>query len=295
MFFGLTNSPATFQAMMNCLFHDLIQMGKVVIYLDDILIFTEDLAEHHIIIKQVLQILQENKLYLKPAKCKMEEDEVKYLGMIIRHGKVRMDPKKVDTVRKLLVPKTKKETQMFLGYANFYRQFIKGFSGLVKPLTKLMGSEPWKWGNEQQEAFKEVKARMCSKPILTIPIDNTPYQVEADVSDYATGAILSQKQEGKWHPIAYMSKAFMDVECNYEICDKEMLTIMLTLAEWRHYLMGASEDFEIWTDHQNLQYFRKPQKLNCRQARWMTELGEYHYSLIHKPGKTHVKPDILWR
>jgi hypothetical protein len=107
---------------------------------------------------------------------------------------------------------------------------------------------------------------VCSRPVIAIPIDNAPYRVEADTSNYAMGAVLSQKQEGKWHPIAYMSKAFNDTEHNYKIYDKEMLAIMLALSEWRQYLMGASEDFEIWTDHQNLQYFQKPQKLNRQQA-----------------------------
>ena len=214
MFFGLTNSPATFQAMMNTLFHDLIQQGKVVIYLDDILIFTKDIMEHCIIVKEVLKILQENKLYLKLAKCEMEKDEIKYLGMIIGQGKVRMDPLKVDMVRNWKKPRTKKELQMFLGYANFYQHFIKGFSGEVKPLTKLTGHKPWKWEEEQTKAFDELKARVCSQPVIVIPIDNAPYRVEANASDYAAGAVLSQKQEGKWHPIAYMSKAFSDVERN---------------------------------------------------------------------------------
>ena len=206
MFFKLTNLPTTFQAMMNTLFHNLIQQGKVVIYLDDILIFTKDITEHCIIVKEVLKILRQNKLYLKPAKCKMEKDEIKCLGMIIRHGKVRMDPIKVDTVRNWKELRTKKELQMFLGYANFYRCFIKGFSGVVKPLTKLTGNKPWKWGKERTKAFDELKAQVCSEPVIAIPIDNAPYRVEADASDYAAGAILSQKQEGKWHPIAYMSK-----------------------------------------------------------------------------------------
>ena len=109
---------------------------------------------------------------------------------------------------------------MFLGYANFYQHFIKGFSGVVKPLTKLMGNEPWKWGEEQTEAFYELKARVCPEPVIVISIDSAPYQVEADASDYAAGAVLSQKQEGKWHPITYMSKAFLDVKCNYKIYDK---------------------------------------------------------------------------
>ena len=120
MFFGLTNLPATFQAMINTLFHNLIQQGKVVIYLDDILIFTKDIIEHRIVVKEVLKILRQNKLYLKPTKCKMEKDEIKYLGMIIRHGKVQMDPIKVDTIRNWQQPRTKKALQMFLGYANFY-------------------------------------------------------------------------------------------------------------------------------------------------------------------------------
>ena len=119
--------------------------------------------------------------------------------------------------------------------------------------------------------------------------------MEVDSSDYASGGVLSQKIDDKWHPVAYMSKALNETERNYEIYDKEMLAIMTALSEWRQYLMGASKDFEIWTDHQNLQYFRKPQKLNRRQARWMTELAEYHYSLNHKPGKSNVKPDILSR
>ena len=162
----------------------------------------------------------------------MEKDEIKYLRMIIGHGKVRMDPIKVDMVRNWKEPRTKKELQMFLGYANLYQRFIKGFSGVVKPLTKLTGNEPWKWGEEQTKAFNELKARVCSEPVIAIPIDNAPYRVEANASDYAAGAVLSQKQEGKWHPIAYMSKAFSDVEHNYEIYDKEMLAIMLALGEW---------------------------------------------------------------
>ena len=116
MFFGLTNSPATFQAMMNTLFHDLIQQGRVVIYFDDIIIFTKDITKHRIVVKEVLKILRQNKLYFKLVKCEMEKDEIKYLGMIIGHGKVRMDPIKVDTVRNWKEPRTKKELQMFLGY-----------------------------------------------------------------------------------------------------------------------------------------------------------------------------------
>jgi len=201
---------------------------------------------------------------------------MKYLGMIIGHGKVCMDPAKVTAVAEWPKTKNKKEVQQFLGFANYYRQFIKGFSGVAKPLTSLTGNEPWHWNSEQQNTFEEIKKRICSEPVLIIPVDNAPYCLEADSSDYASGAILSQKVDDKWHPVAYMLKALNETERNYEIYDKEMLAIINALSEWRQYLMGASEDFEIWTDHQNLQYFRKPQKLN---RRWVTELAEYHYNL----------------
>ncbi len=125
---------------------------------------------------------------------------------------------------------------------------------------------------------------MAEDVILAIPNDHEPFMVEADASEGAVGAVLSQKQNGKWHPVAFMSKSLSTTERNYEIYDKELLAIMLALDEWRHYLMGATVDIEIWTDHQNLQYFRQPQKLNRRQARWVTELAEYHFILHHKPG-----------
>ena len=248
--------------MMNHLLRDLIARGKVAVYLDDILIFTKDLLEHREIVKEVLQILRENKLYLKPAKCEFEKEEMKYLGMIIGNGQVRMDPAKVAAIAEWPIPKNKKEVQKFLGFANYYRRFIKDFSKIAKPLTTLTGNEQWVWNLNQLSAFEQIKKRICSEPVLTIPIDNAPYRLEADASDYASGAVLSQKINDKWHPIAYMSKAFNETERNYEIYDKEMLAIMHALDEWRRYLMGTSETFEIWTDHKNLQYFRKPQKLN---------------------------------
>jgi Reverse transcriptase (RNA-dependent DNA polymerase) len=169
MFFGLTNSPATFQTMMNHILRDLISEGKVAVYLDDILIFTKDLIKHREIVSRVLQILRENKLSLKPQKCECKKEEMKYLGMIIGHGKVWMDPMKVAAVAEWPTPKNKKEVQQFLGFTNYYRPFIRGFSGIARPLTLLTGNESWHWKTEQQEAFKEVKKRICSEPVLIIP------------------------------------------------------------------------------------------------------------------------------
>ncbi len=292
MFFGLTNSPATFQWMMNDIFRDLIGEGKVTIYLDDILIFSKDLGEHRQIVKRVLQRLRENKLFLKAEKCKFEVLEIEYLGVIISENLICMEPVKITRIAKWPTPMKKRELQSFLGFTNFYRKFIKNYSKVVKALTTLTGLAPWKWGSEDR-AFAELKKRMAEDVILAIPNKTDPFMVKADASEGAIGAVLSQKQNGKWHPVAFMSKSLSVTECNYEIYNKELLAIMLALDEWRHYLMGATIDVEIWTDHQNLQYFRKPQKLNRWQARWVTELAEYHFVLHHKPGALNKKADLL--
>ena len=262
MFFGLTNSPATFQAMMDHIFRDLVSQGKVLVYIDDIVIHTKDREEHRQITQQVLELLRENKLYVKPEKCEIEKDEIEYLGLIVSEGKIRMDPVKTDAIEEWPVAVKLKELQSFLGFSNFYRRFIKDYSAIAKPLTSLTGKIPWQWEAPQMEAFNCLKSAIMSQPILAIPIDNAPYRLETDSSDYALGAVLSQFQNNKWHPVAFLSKSLNDAEHNYEIYDKELLAIMTALDEWRHLLLGTALTFEIWTDHQNLTYFKKSQKLN---------------------------------
>ncbi|HVW99810.1 MAG TPA: reverse transcriptase domain-containing protein, partial [Candidatus Babeliaceae bacterium] len=296
MFFGLCNSPATFQAMMNSILRHLIQKGVVIVYLDDILIYTKTIQEHREVVKQVLQILEDNNLYLKPEKCVFEQPEVEYLGMIIGNGNVRMDPKKVEAIGKWPTPKTVKDVQQFLGFCNFYRNFIENFANIAKPLWNLTQKDkPWNWTSKEDIAFDAIKTKLTSQPVLAIPNDTDPFRVECDASDYATGAILSQKQEGEWKPIAFMSKALSATERNYEIHDRELLAIIRSLEEWRQYLLGSPNKIEIFTDHKNLEYFLTAKKLNRRQARWSGLLADYDYILKHIPGKSMTKPDVLSR
>jgi deoxyuridine 5'-triphosphate nucleotidohydrolase len=159
----------------------------------------------------------------------------------------------------------------------------------------LTGNEPWTWGLDQQKAFNQIKKRMIMEPILAIPRRHGKFKMEVDASDYTKGAVLFQQQDNQWKTIAYMSNAMTPAERNYEIADKELSAIMTALMHWRHYLMGAEEDFEIWTDHQNLTYFRSPQKLNRRQARWTQELSNYNFTLHHLPGEKNVRADTLSR
>jgi hypothetical protein len=298
MFFGLTNSPATFQTMMNDIFTDMISEGVVVVYLDDILIFTKDLEEHCRITHQVLGRLAEHQLYLRPEKCEFEKTRIEYLGLIISENRVEMDPVKVAGVAEWPEPSNKREVQSFLGFANFYRQFIKDFSHHARPLFNLTKNEQkWHWGSSKASAFQKLKELVTSAPVLTTPADDQPFRIEADSSDFATGAVLSQlsTEDRKWHLVAYYSKSLLETERNYKIHDKEMLAIIRALDEWRHFLEGATHKVEIWTDHKNLEYFMSARKLNRRQARWSLTLARFDFVMHHQPGKSMGKSDALSR
>jgi hypothetical protein len=207
VFFSLTNLPTTFQAMMNKLFRDLISTGKVVIYLDNVLIFTEDLDKHRKLVRQVLEVFRLNNVSLKIEKCEFEKTQVKYLGLIVGDSETRMDPAKVSAIANWPEPKNKKELQSFLGFCNYYRRFIKDFSEIARPLHNLTKQDVLlNWGVQQQHSFKTLKAAIISNPILIIPHDNAPWRIESDCSDHVLGGILSQEVDGKWLTVAFLSK-----------------------------------------------------------------------------------------
>ncbi|EGN91147.1 hypothetical protein SERLA73DRAFT_157591, partial [Serpula lacrymans var. lacrymans S7.3] len=162
--------------------------------------------------------------------------EVEYLGMIISKDTIRMDPLKVAAVADWPAPKNKRELQSFLGFSNFYRRFVKDYGRIAKPLTVLTGKVDWTWKDEQETSFETLKKTLTTAPTLAIPNDDDPFKLETDASDFAVGAVLSQKQNDKFRPIAFLSKALTPAERNYEIYDKEMLAVMTALDEWRHHL-----------------------------------------------------------
>ena len=267
MFFGLANSPSTFSALMNDIFKDLIILGKVTIYLDDILIFTNDIEEHRKLVREVLKRLAERDLFCKPEKCEFEQPKVEYLGVLVSENCVEMDPVKVKGIAEWPVPQNASDVRKFRGFANFYRRFIKDFSAVCKPLDRLTGNNPWQWGAEEQSAFDELKRRFTESPVLSMYDPDCKTRIEVDASGFATGAVLSQEgEDGKWHPVAFHSESMSDAERNYEIYDKEMLAIIRALQAWRHYLEGLPSVFEIQSDHKNLEYWKTAQNLTRRQA-----------------------------
>jgi len=215
--------------------------------------------------------------------------------VIIGENGVRMEKEKVQGVVEWLVPRSVKDMQKFLGLANYYRWFVKDFAKIAKPLHEMMRKEnKWSWEERQQKAFEKLKERFTMEPVLVTPDLDREMRVEADASDFATGGVLSIKcEDKKWRPVAYISKSLNKAEKNYEIHDKEMLAIIWCLEAWRHFLEGAKNQFEIWTDHKNLEYFMKAQKLNRRQVRWSLYLSRFDFALKHVAGKNMGRVDSL--
>jgi len=297
MFFGLTNSPATFQAMMNELSRDLINTGKVATFIDDVIIGTETEEGHDDLVAEVIKRLEENDLYVKPEKYKWKVREVGFLGVVIGLEGIKMEEEKMKGVMEWPTPKCVKDVQKFLGLVNYYHQFIKGFALIARLLHDMVKKDKkWDWTERQEKVFRELKKRFTKEPVLAVLDLNKKLRVEVDASDYAIGEMLSMEgEDGKWRPVAFLSKSLNETERNYEIHDKEMLAIIRGLEAWRHLLEGAQFKFEIWMDHKNLEYFMKAQKLNRRQAHWALYLSRFDFTLKHVPGTRMGKADGLSR
>src|SRR5258706_2315570 len=297
MFFGLCNSPTPFQTRMNDILCPFIDHNEAVCYMDDILIYSSSLMDHWRITQEILQTLHSYKLFLQLEKCKFECREVDYLGLVISKDHVAMDPVKVQGVTDSLQPAKVKDVQSFIGFVNFYQRFIHDFSKIACPLHALTQKlKDWSWGAAKQQAFDVLKSAVTSTPMLTFPSKSSPFCLECDASNFATGAVLSQQQEDGLFPlIGFMSKSFSDMERNYQIHDKEMLVIMHALEEWRHFLEGSNQKFKIHMDHKNLSYFQEAHKLNHHQAQWSLYLSRFDFILTHKPGRQMGRPDTLSR
>jgi len=259
MFFGLTNSPATFQAMMNELLRDLINTGKVAVFIDNVIVGTETEEEHDELVVEVVKRLEENNLYVKLEKCEWKVREVEFLGVVIGPEEIRMEKEKVKGVLEWPTSKCVKDVQKFLGLANYYRRFIEGFATVARPLYDLVKKDKkWDWTERQEKAFQELKERFTKEPVLAAPDIDKKMRMEVDTLDYVMGGVLSMEcKDGLWKPVAFLSKSLNKTERNYEIYDKEMLAIVRGLEAWRYLLEGAQCKFEIWTDHKNLEYFMK--------------------------------------
>ncbi|QRW24417.1 Retrotransposable element Tf2 protein [Rhizoctonia solani] len=296
MTFGLTNAPAAFQHFMNKLFKDLLDVC-VIIYLDDILIYSQDDATHTKHVHEVLKRLMDNQLFCKASKCMFHVTSVEYLGIIVLDKGFSLDKLKIQAVQEWPVPTKVKEVQLFLGFANFLRRFVANFSHMARPLHNLVRKDtPWKWDTREQEAFQGLKDAITNAPVLCHADPTKPYFLETDASGAALGSILSQRQEdGRLHPLGFLLELFKGAKQNYDTHDKELLAIIRSFEYWRIFLEGTKHPITVFTDHCNLEYWKESRTFNRRHAQWHLLLAGYNFQIVYCPGKQSGKPDALSR
>ncbi|KAI4898691.1 hypothetical protein NFI96_020791 [Prochilodus magdalenae] len=296
--FGLRNAPSVFQSFINDVLRDMLGLF-VIAYIDDILIYSPDLPTHIQHVRRVLSRLLENQLYVKGEKCEFHLGSTSFLGYIISPEGVIMDDQKVEAVANWPKPNSIRDLQRFLGFANFYRRFIRNYSSVAAPLTSLLKGDAKRlvWNAQAESAFEELKRRFTTAPLLKHPDPTRPFVVEVDASNVGVGAVLSQRsgEPQKLRPIAYFSHKLSPAERNYGIGDKELLAIKLAFEEWRHWLEGAQHPFLVLTDHKNLEYLRSAKRLNSRQARWSLFFSRFDFQITYRPGTRNTKADALSR
>lgn len=252
--FGLTNAPATFQAVMNEQFHPYLRKF-VLVFFDDILIYTKTWKEHLKHLEKVLSLLEENQFYAKKSKCTFGKQEVEYLGHVISKEGVKVDPKKIKAINEWPQPKNISKLRGFLGLTGYYRRFIKNYAHLIAPLTNLLKKNSFQWNDEAGKCFEMLKQIMSTTPVLATPDFSKSFVIECDASGYGIGVVLMQ--EG--HPIAFESRKLNRREFLQSTYNKEMLSIMHALTKWRQYLLGSK--FMIHTDHNSLQHLLQQKTL----------------------------------
>ncbi|WVZ80333.1 hypothetical protein U9M48_027818 [Paspalum notatum var. saurae] len=289
MSFGLTNAPAFFMYLMNSVFMN--ELDKfVVVFIDDILVYSKNEKEHEEHLRIVLSRLGEHKLYAKFSKCAFWLKEVAFLGHILSAKKVVVDPSKVEDVLTWKQPQTVIEIRSFLGLAGYYRSFIKDFSKIAKPMIALtQKNAKFAWSSKCEEAFGTLKKLLTSAPVLAQPGITKPFDVYCDASGSGLGCVLMQ--EGR--VIAYLSCQLRKHEVNYPTHDLELLAVVYALKKWRHYLLGNT--CHIYTDHKSLKYIFTQSELNMRQRRWLELIKDYDLEVHYHPGKANVVADALSR
>jgi len=293
---GACNSPATFQTLMNQIFHDCID-EFLVVYIDDLLIFSKDRESHYSHLETVLSRLEEHELYVSPKKCEFMTDELDFLGLVIGKRGVRVNDKKVNILRTWPRPISLTDLRSFLGLLQFFRRFIPEFAKVAAPLTNLTKKDKGLsfWDEECDKSFESLKTAITNAPILVAPDWSKPFRGHVDASQTAIGGTLTQQDEnGMDRVISFYSKKLSPAETNYTTNDRELLALVRFLERFRCYLEGS--DFEIITDNQVLKHFFTKPKLSRREARWVETLGNFGvFPITLKPGKIHVLGDTLSR
>jgi hypothetical protein len=291
--FGLTNAPAAFMDLMHKIFQDLLDQG-VVIFLDDILIYSKSADEHERLLREVFTRLRTHQLYAKESKCELWRTEVTFLGHVINARGVSMESCKVEAITRWPSPNDPSDIRSFLGLAGFYRRFVRGFSTIAAPLTDLLvKGRKFEWSDAAEHAFQSLKFALTHAPILRPYDRHLPCTVDLDASDFAVGAVLLQGTGTDLHPVAFESRRLNRAERNYSARDREQLAVVHATHKWRHYLLG--QPVTVRTDHRPLLYPLGLQFMKSRHHRWEEQLAQFDLNLMYREGRLNIVPDALSR
>jgi len=302
--FGLTNAPSTFQRIMNTALQAFL--GKfVIVYLDDIVIYSKNERQHEEHLRLVLNALEANELYARPSKCIIAVDELEFCGHIIGHGRCRPTASKVKAISEWPEPQNVHEVRQFLGLASYYRRYIEGFAKIAAPLSDLLVEtdvelrkkkyRPIRWNASCDYAFRLLKKALSSEPVLQQVDESKPFWIETDCSEWALGCVLCQEgPDGKWRPVAYDGRKLTGAELNYPIHEKELLAIKHALRTWTAYIQNGHKTIVV-TDHESLKYLHTTRTPSKRLARWIDEFSEYNLDIRYRKGEEAIVPDAISR
>ncbi|KAJ3684911.1 hypothetical protein LUZ61_014075 [Rhynchospora tenuis] len=286
--FGLTNAPATFQALMNLIFKPHLRKF-ILVFFDDIFIYSQSIEDHVKHLAIALQILKDNQLFAKLSKCEIGTNKVEYLGHLISQEGVATDPSKIEAMVNWPIPKSVKQLRGFLGLTDYYRKSIQGYGVIVRPLTELLKKDAFQWSQEASLAFTNLKEAMTKAPVLTLPDFNKPFTIETDASQSGIGAVLMQEKR----PLAFFSKGLGIKNQSLSTYEKELLALVSAVQKWRHYLLGCS--FVIRTDHISLKHLLEQRINTSMQHKSLSKLLGLNYTIEYKKGSTNLVADALSR
>lgn len=291
--FGLCNAPATFERLMEMVLRGLT-WRTCLVYLDDILVMGKSFEEHLANLQEVFNRIRNAHLMLNPKKCSLFQQRVEFLGHVVTAEGIHTDERKIEAVREWPRPQDKHQLRSFLGLCTYYRRFVEGFADIAAPLHKMTEDKSvFVWNATSENAFRRLKAALCSSPVLGYPQSHGTFILDTDASNVGIGAVLSQIQDGEERVIEYFSRVISKPERNYCVTRKELLAIVRAVDHFHKYLYGRK--FLIRTDHAALKWLLRMKNPEGQLARWMEKLQQYNFEIRHRPGRVHKNADALSR
>ncbi|GBG75825.1 hypothetical protein CBR_g21070 [Chara braunii] len=269
-------------------------MTLVVVYLDDILVFSKTLQEHQGHLRQVLEKLRESNFKINAKKCEWAKTQVLYLGHVLDGDGIKPEDNKIATIRDWPTLRTLTELRSFLGLANYYRKFVRNFSTIAAPLRRSLKKEAiWQWDRDCTSALKKLKHALIEYPILKVADSSLPFVVTTDVSQYGIGAVLQQDDDNGYRPVEFMSARMPSEKVATSTYERQLYALRQALEHWKHYLLGRH--FKVYSDHETLRWLKTQAKMTPKLTRWSAEIDQYDFELKPVKGKFNVVADALSR